>query len=85
MELGISRTPVRDAIQRLAQEKYIDVIPSKGFCIHEMPEQDLIEKYRIRYAFERFCTVQLARNKDTEKARNVIKILEHLVETKRCY
>ncbi|MBQ2616513.1 MAG: GntR family transcriptional regulator, partial [Synergistaceae bacterium] len=26
-ELEISRTPIRDAVQRLAQERYIDVIP----------------------------------------------------------
>ena len=30
-ELGISRTPLRDAVHRLAQEGYIDIIPSKGF------------------------------------------------------
>ena len=29
-ELGISRTPFRDAVHRLAQEGYIDIIPSKG-------------------------------------------------------
>ena len=26
-ELGISRTPLRDAVHRLAQEGYIDIIP----------------------------------------------------------
>ena len=33
-ELGISRTPLRDAVHRLAQEGYIDIIPSKGFMLH---------------------------------------------------
>ncbi len=78
-ELGISRTPIRDALQRLAQEKYVDVIPSKGFCIHEISEQDLIETYQIRCALEGFCTVQLAINNDTEKAQRVIQLLENLV------
>ena len=32
-ELGISRTPLRDAVHRLAQEGYIDIIPSKGFML----------------------------------------------------
>ena len=49
-ELGISRTPLRDAIQRLAQERYIDVIPSKGFRLHEMTEKDLLETFQIRCA-----------------------------------
>ena len=30
-EIGISRTPVKDALVRLSQDKYIDIIPSKGF------------------------------------------------------
>ena len=82
-ELGISRTPIRDAVQRLAQEKYVDVIPSKGFRIHEISEQDLIETYQIRGALEGFCTVQLARNNNTGKAQQVIQQLENLVLNQR--
>ena len=78
-ELEISRTPIRDAVQRLAQERYIDVIPSRGFVIHEMTEQDLLETYQIRCALEGFCAVQLARNKQTAKAGKVIKLLENLI------
>ena len=80
-ELEISRTPIRDAVQRLAQEKYIDVIPSKGFRLHEMTEQDLLETYQIRCALEGFCTVQLARNNHTVKAGKVIKSLENLIQS----
>ena len=39
-ELGISRTPLRDAVHRLAQEGYIDIIPSKGFMLHQMNRKD---------------------------------------------
>ena len=34
-ELGISRTPMREALQCLSQDGYIDVIPSKGFRIRQ--------------------------------------------------
>ncbi len=78
-ELGISRTPLRDAIQRLAQEKYIDVIPSKGFRLHEMNEQDLLDTYQVRCALEGFCIVQLAREHDTPEGKRTIKALESLV------
>ena len=30
-ELGLSRTPVRDALQRLSQNKLVNIIPNKGF------------------------------------------------------
>ena len=32
-ELKMSRTPVREALQRLVQEGYIDVLPSRGFVV----------------------------------------------------
>ena len=41
-ELGISRTPFRDAVHRLAQEGYIDIIPSKGFMLHQLTRQDVL-------------------------------------------
>ena len=61
-ELGISRTPFRDAIHRLAQEGYIDIIPSKGFRLHQITERDVIETFQIRTALETYCTMQIARD-----------------------
>ena len=45
-ELGISRTPLRDAVHRLAQEGYIDIIPSKGFMLHQMNRKDVNETFQ---------------------------------------
>ena len=58
-ELGISRTPFRDAIHRLAQEGYIDIIPSKGFTLHQLTKQDVDETFQIRSALECYCTCLL--------------------------
>ncbi|MCI8810324.1 MAG: GntR family transcriptional regulator [Oscillibacter sp.] len=77
--LGVSRTPARDAIQRLAQEGYLDVLPSKGFCLHKMTERDLLETYQIRCALEGFCVVQLARDIETSAARETVEKLETLL------
>ena len=35
-ELGVSRTPFKVALARLSQDKYIDIIPGRGFCLHRM-------------------------------------------------
>ena len=51
-ELGISRTPLRDAVHRLAQEGYIDIIPSKGFMLHQMNRKDVNETFQVRSALE---------------------------------
>jgi len=82
-ELGISRTPMRDAIQRLAQERYLDVIPSKGFRLHVMTEQDLMETYQIRCALEGFCVVQMAKDFETPKAKRAVRTLEDLLRDQR--
>ena len=79
-ELGISRTPLRDAVQRLCQEGYIDVIPSKGFRIHEMTEKDLRETCQIRSALEGFCVTELAKNCKTPEAIRVFFELESMIQ-----
>ena len=82
-ELGISRTPFRDAIHRLAQEGYIDIIPSKGFRLHQITERDVIETFQIRTALETYCTIQIARDvkeKNNANLRPFFKELDWLME-----
>lgn len=82
-ELGISRTPFRDAIHRLAQEGYIDIIPSKGFRLHQITERDVIETFQIRTALETYCTMQIARDvkeKNNANLRSFFKELDWLME-----
>lgn len=64
---NISRTPFRDAVLRLEQEYYVDVLPSKGFQIHEMTETDIRETYQIREAIETYCLKELCKNYETER------------------
>ena len=79
-EIGISRTPLRDAVMKLAQERYIDVLPSKGFVLHKMTKEDMEETYQIRNAIESFCLKQLSRNVNTERGKQYYAKLEGKVE-----
>lgn len=79
-EIGVSRTPMRDALHRLAQERYIDIIPSKGFCIHQMTKQDIIETFQIRSAIEGYCTVQIAKDFKKDWSQKLFRKLDHLME-----
>ena len=40
-QIGISRTPMREALQCLSQDGYITIIPSKGFMIRQLNEKDM--------------------------------------------
>ena len=80
-ELGISRTPFRDAIHRLAQEGYIDIIPSKGFTLHQLTSKDIIETFQVRSALECYCTLQIAKNAEQEPVKKLLKELLDATET----
>ena len=82
-ELGISRTPFRDAVHRLTQEGYIDIIPSKGFCIHQMTEQDIIETFQIRSAIEGYCTVQITKDHQETSSERLFEELEELLAAQK--
>ncbi len=82
-ELGISRTPFRDAIHRLAQEGYIDIIPSKGFMLHQLTRQDIVETFQIRSALESYCTLQLAKSYDSERTRKIFHDLRWIMQMQK--
>jgi len=51
-KLGVSRTPVREALSRLASERFLERIPHRGFRLPEETVDDLIEIYPIMTALE---------------------------------
>lgn len=73
--IGISRTPVKDALVRLSQEKLIDILPSRGFRLHKMTEEDIWSTYQLRTAIEGFCVLHLAHRKDTPEGAAAIAAL----------
>ena len=75
-EIGISRTPMKDALVRLAQDRYVDIIPSKGFCLHTISAQDIENTYEVRSAIETFCAVDLFRYRDTAAGKKALRQLK---------
>lgn len=83
-KLGISRTPFRDAIHRLVQEGYLDIIPSKGFQLHQLTRQDVEETFQVRSALETYCTMEITRNHQTPKAKQLFQKLHTIMEQMDC-
>jgi DNA-binding GntR family transcriptional regulator len=50
--LGISRTPVRDALQRLAQEGLVRTVSWRGFVVSEFSAREVLGVYEVRVALE---------------------------------
>jgi len=79
-ELGISRSPVRAALQRLNHDNYIDIIPYRGFKLHEVTRSDILQTYQLRCAIEGFCCRLIARQHNTEAGISVINQLKNILE-----
>ncbi|MFO7260678.1 MAG: GntR family transcriptional regulator [bacterium] len=53
--MGVSRTPVREALGRLASEGFLERIPHRGFRIPEEPLREVLDVYPIVSALEVLC------------------------------
>ena len=60
-ELGISRTPVREAIRKLEQEGYVIMMPRRGTYVSDISTNDVKEIFEIRSALESLATGLAAR------------------------
>lgn len=54
-QLGISRTPVREALQKLASEGLVTFSPYKGATVAEFSPSELDDIYSVRIALEGYC------------------------------
>ncbi len=51
-ELGVSRTPVREALHRLEQDGLIEPLESRGFCIPRDSEKEIEDLFELRTVLE---------------------------------
>ena len=58
--LGVSRTPVRQALHRLAQDELVRFDPRRGFWVREFTAKDVHEMYDVRAALEALALRQAA-------------------------
>jgi len=60
-ELGVSMAPVREAIQRLVNEGFLNHIPGNGAFVRDIDRQDLEELWILREALEGCAAAEAAR------------------------
>lgn len=59
--VGVSRTPVREALSRLQAERFIELIPRRGARVREVTLRELVEVYEVRRAIEVHVAQSLCR------------------------
>lgn len=71
---GVSKTPAREALNWLRNEKLVEVIPYKGYLVANPTVKDLVDLFQLRLILET-AAVELAvkniRHEDIERLRNL--------------
>jgi DNA-binding GntR family transcriptional regulator len=82
-DYGVSRTPVREAVLRLADEGLIEIFPQSGTIVARIPLASLPEAIVIRKALEQTSVQSAAERATRSQAVAISAILERQREAKR--
>lgn len=55
LQLGVSRTPLREAIKSLVSEGLVEILPAKGAIVRRISERELIETLEALCLIEQFA------------------------------
>ena len=78
-KLGVSRTPIREALRMLELENLVELTPRKGAQVLDMSEKDVVNVLEIREVLEGLAT-QLACKKMTNELFQELKQAEQEME-----
>ncbi len=66
-EFGVSRSPVREALRMLVENKLVEKAPHKGYSVKQLDMKQIHELYDVRMALETFVIERLAQGNYPEK------------------
>lgn len=73
--VGLGRTPVREALQRLSWEGLIEIRPRSGIVITDIRAADYLSVMEPRIALEPVLAASVARNADADHRRRLSEII----------
>ncbi|MFJ3641483.1 GntR family transcriptional regulator [Streptomyces sp. NPDC090108] len=76
---GVSATPVREAMQQLALEGAVEVVPNRGFRVVERGTRELAELAEVRALIEVPVMLRLARSVPAERWAALLPLAEETV------
>lgn len=66
-EFGVSRSPVREALRMLVENRLVEKAPHKGYSVKQLDMQEIHELYDVRMALETYVIERLAQSDYPEK------------------
>ena len=77
-EIGVSRTPIREALQRLVTDGLVDIRPRRGAAVKQMNLEEFREVCSLRLALEGYATMMAAQLHTPHDLREIKRALEAL-------
>ncbi|MDT8377999.1 MAG: GntR family transcriptional regulator [Desulfotignum sp.] len=74
-DLGISRTPVREALLELSAKRLVKFLPQKGVIINTFSPKEIDDAFEIRIALEGFSVQKICQGVDRPDTRDLEKAL----------
>lgn len=75
-QLGVSRTPVREAIRKLELEGLVQQVPRRGVVVAQMSARDALEVYTIRAVLEGLAARLAAERISPSKLKRLNELVE---------
>jgi DNA-binding GntR family transcriptional regulator len=73
---GVSKTPVREALNTLRQEGYIDVVPRRGYIVAPISIQDVQQILNLRMILEPVAAELAAQHATAEQLRELRRLAQ---------
>lgn len=78
-QMGVSRTPVREAIRRLEAEGLVTMVPRKGTHVSELSAKDIIDVLEVRSVLDKLATSLAAKRMKPQQLRALESIHKQFV------
>lgn len=75
-DIGLSRTPIREALRRLEEDDYVRILPSRGAFVSEISMDDIREIYEVRKLLEPFAGLSAALTIPDTEIERITKLWE---------
>lgn len=76
--LGVSRTPVREALLQLASEGYLDFVKGRGFSVSIFTEEEVREFFQLRKIVEPFVVGDIVDSISEKNLQRLLSLLNNM-------
>jgi DNA-binding GntR family transcriptional regulator len=67
--MKMSKTPIRVALERLARDGFVEILPQRGVRVRGLSDKEIADHFDLRIALESWVVDRLARARDPELER----------------